>query len=115
MTFADGVVAIFTRTADTTQSDYIHWWVWGNVAHNAKDACFVVASVLVCGAPIDRDGTIIINKNTSGITGGSAAIPPNYYIYSTPISPGSTAPCTYSSYATMPDGEVIGSSGFGPC
>jgi hypothetical protein len=115
VTFSDGVVAIFVRTSNTS-SDYAHWWVWGNVAHNAKNICVEAPGtnmLKICGAPIDRSGNVLIDINTSGSVGGSA-VNPAYDIYPQPIVPGSPAACSYSSYATLGD-DTIGGTGYGPC
>ncbi len=115
VTFSDGVIAIFVRTSDST-SDHTQWWVWGNVAHNAKNICVEVPGtnmLKICGAPIDRSGNVLIDINTSGSVGGSA-VNPAYDIYPTPIVPGSPAVCTYSAYATLGD-DTIGGTGYGPC
>ena len=116
--FADSVIATFIRTTNTNVNDKAHWWVWGNIAHNLSSVCVEVPGTTktVCGAPIDHNGHVIINTNTSGKSGGSAKPNPAYYIYPTPVPPSSgTSFCTFSSYVTDPDGDSFGGTGYGPC
>ena len=113
-----GDTAVYIRTSDTNPADKAHWYTWSHVAHNAKDICQMgglTGGIKVCGGPIDHKGGLLINTNTSGNSGGGANPSPPYYLYPTPVPPGSPSYCTFSSYATDPDGTTFGSTGFGPC
>jgi hypothetical protein len=97
--FADGTSAEFTAQPTGTNPP----WKWNGVAHNKQKQ------------PINRNGTVIKNPNTSGTGGGSLTAPGfgSGSTWSWLLDGGND--CFVSGYIYLPDGSSFGSNGWGPC
>jgi hypothetical protein len=95
--FTDGTSAQF-YLENNSSSDH---WIWNGTAHNQQ------------GQPINRNGIVLSNPNSSGGGGGDVSAPPiggdlTYFI-------GGKPQCRYSVTLDWPTGSATTSYGWGPC
>lgn len=93
--FSDGTTAVFIKVSSAS-TDH---WVWGLSAHDKN------------GNPINRQGQLLTNPNTSGTGGGNGDTNSGGFNFLFARDP----ECYASTQGTLPDGTAVDGGSWGPC